>query len=574
MKYIFTVLIFIFSVEAFAQFKVAALYWSMKIEGQVIMRKGFEESLDAYNKTQTNKQKKIELIPFVAGEGAQGVQNQYVQFQEALAQNPDLIIIQPTDNAVLSKSLKVANQKNIPVVVYDQYIVDGQMTAMITSDNFGAGWNNGMYVSELFDDNKEIKIVVFQYSRISGTTERVDGFLSSLRKSGQKFKILQTYEAVDPISGKVAVESFLKDFPEKNSVDVIFTVNDGGGNTIVQSLLAAGRSEIIHATVDGDPVAVENLKNNRLTVVNAAQFCAEIGRQTFQTSLQILQKKPYKSKVFIPTYTIHKKSLKDYPGWSGRVNLKNLGFDSQSQNQDTSKTKISELSIGVESVCPYICEKNNQWTGYIADLILEFAKKEKIKIKFKSIPINRHVLSVENKLVDAVVTQVNLIRFRPHIQSAGKPIGVAYAGLMAKNDLKYTVVASVQDIQSFRIGMGPKSSSYLSEQVAGKDFKVTHIVGHDSAVRLLKMLDVGRVDYIVDDFSILKSLQYDSKKYRVTPTSLTGFNSISLASLMGHAEVTQFAVELSDWIEIKRKDGSLQKVLNKYGIPDWDFVLR
>lgn len=573
LKWLLSIIIYVFSSQVLAQYKVAALYWSMKIEGQVIMRKGLEESLEAYNKSQTNKQKKIELIPFVAGEGSQGVQNQYKQFKEAIEQNPDLIIIQPTDNAVLSEGLKIANQKNIPVVVYDQYIVDGHMSAMITSDNFGAGWNNGIYISELFDDNKEIKIVVFQYSRISGTTERVDGFLSSLRKRGQKFKVLQKYEAVDPVSGKIAAENFLKDFPEKNSVDVIFTVNDGGGNTIVDILSAANRNELIHATVDGDPVAIENLKNNRLTVVNAAQYCAEIGRQSFKTALQILQKKPYQSKVFIPTYTIHKNSLKDYPGWSGRIVQKNLQVDIH-QKIATKPVKISEMTIGVESVCPYICEKNNQWTGYIADLILEYAKKENIKIKFKTIPVNRHVLSIENKQVDTVVTQLNLVRFHPRIQSIGKPIGVAYAGLMAKKETKYTVVASADDIKSFRIGMGPQSSSYLSEEMNQKDFRVTHIVGNDSASRLLKMLDVGRVDYIVDDFSILKSLNYDSKKYRITPASITGFNSISFASLMGHPTANQFANEISDWIEDKRKDESLQKILNKYGISDWDFVLR
>ncbi len=66
-------------------------------------------------------------------------------------------------------------------------------------------------------------------SLVSSTVERVNGLLDALRDQGKSFNILKTYQAVEPIAGRKAGEAILRDFPERNSIDAIFTVNDGGG---------------------------------------------------------------------------------------------------------------------------------------------------------------------------------------------------------------------------------------------------------------------------------------------------------------------------------------------------------
>lgn len=63
------------TVSSAKTWKVAVLYWSMKIEGQVAMRKGFEEQVHQFNKENV-KSDSIELISFVAGEGRKGIVNQ------------------------------------------------------------------------------------------------------------------------------------------------------------------------------------------------------------------------------------------------------------------------------------------------------------------------------------------------------------------------------------------------------------------------------------------------------------------------------------------------------------------
>ncbi len=296
---------------------IVALLWSQNIEGQVAMRKGLEEVHKAASEKDTVN--KTKLIINIAGDGKDGIRNQIQQFKAALDLKPNLIIIQPTDNASLSSSLKLANKRNIPVIAFDQYISGGKLLSYITSDNRQAGTLNAEYIHSLFPQEKKLNIVLLEYSRVSSTIERVDGFLDSLKDLQRTFEIKARYEAVEPIGGKKAAELFLKDFPTRASIDVVFSVNDGGGLPFVETLRKAGRNEIMHGTVDGDPASVENIKNKRITKVDAAQFCAEIGRQTMHLALEYLKGNKVPKKVLIPTFPITTDTLRLYDGWLGQM---------------------------------------------------------------------------------------------------------------------------------------------------------------------------------------------------------------------------------------------------------------
>lgn len=307
--------------SAFArEYRVGVLYWSMNIEGQVAMRKGVEEVAVGINRDLKIKGDKLTLIPFVAGDGELGTTNQINQMNDMIDNlRVDLIIVQPADNAALVAPLLKANAKKIPVITYDQYIVKGEIASYVTSNNYQAGFLAGEYLASLFKDSYEMKIVLVEYPKVSSTVERVDGFMDSLNKEKQKFKIIATFEAVEPVGGKKVGEEILLKFSKKNSIDAIFTVNDGAGLEIVSAINKAKRSEIKIATVDGDPRSVLNIKEKRNTVIDSAQFCAEIGRQSMGVGWKILQNKKYPKKILVPTYPIIRETLKFYPGWMGKI---------------------------------------------------------------------------------------------------------------------------------------------------------------------------------------------------------------------------------------------------------------
>jgi len=302
-------------------YDIAVLYWSMDIPGQVVMRQGVEQAVNTINeKADKNNLPTIKLHPFVAGNGEKGIEKQIAQFKSVVEQNEmDLIIVQPTDNAALAKSLIKANQKNIPVIAYDQYISGGQLASFITSDNYQAGSLDGEYIASKFDSTDSIKLILVEYPYVSSTVDRVDGFIDALVENKQAYEIINTYQAVDPVSGAKAVKQMLVDFPEKNSIDVVFTVNDGGGLNVVKGLNKAGRNEIMVATIDGDPLSINNIIDNRLTVINSAQFCQPLGEEAVKTAYDILNGKAVKSHILIPVFPVTKETLSIYPSWHGPI---------------------------------------------------------------------------------------------------------------------------------------------------------------------------------------------------------------------------------------------------------------
>lgn len=301
-------------VPADSVLQIGVLYWSSTIEGQVAMRKGLEAEAARIN---AGPGPHVELIPRVAGDGADGRERQIAQMRAMVADNLHAIILQPTDNAALSEPLIMANKAGIPVVAYDQYVEEGDLAAYITSDNRQAGALDGEYIAHRFDDARELKIVLVEYPHVSSTVERLDGFLSTLKLLNQAFRIVGTYKAVEPVAGKAAGLQILEDFPKPGDVDVVFTVNDGGGISVVDVLAKAGRDEIIVATIDGDPSSVQNVRQGRLTVIDSAQFCGPIGAAALRAAYTVLQGGSTPAVQLIPTFPITKETLERYPGWMG-----------------------------------------------------------------------------------------------------------------------------------------------------------------------------------------------------------------------------------------------------------------
>jgi len=309
------------TVSSFAkEYRIGVLYWSSNIPGQVAMSKGLENEAEKINKQAAATGKPtIKLTIKTAGDGSDGIENQIRQMKEMIVEKVDVIVVQPTDNAALAEPLRLANKAGIKVVAYDQYISGGTLAAYRTSDNYQAGYLDGEYIASKFPKEKELRIVLVEYPHVSSTVERVNGFLDAIKQAGLKYKVVKSYTAVEPVAGKKAGLAILKDFPERGSIDVIFTVNDGGGLPVVDELIRAGRNEIMVATIDGDPASVRNIQEEKLTVIDSAQFCGPLGAEALQAAYALLngEKTPYHA--LVPVFPITKETVKQYPGWEGPI---------------------------------------------------------------------------------------------------------------------------------------------------------------------------------------------------------------------------------------------------------------
>ena len=301
-------------------FQVGVLYWSMNIPGQVAMREGLEaEAVRINAAAEGGEGRGVQLIPFVAGDGEAGIERQIRQMEELVARRVDLIVVQPTDNAALARPLQAANRAEIPVVAYDQYISGGELASYVTSDNYHAGWLDGEYIAATHPSNDELRVVLVEYPHVSSTVERVNGFIDALTAARRAFRVVGTYRAVEPVSGRKAGAAILRDFPERGSIDVIFTVNDGGGLSVVEALAAAGRDEIVVATIDGDPQSVEKIRAGRLIRIDSAQFCGPLGAEALSLGYRLLNGETVPRHALVPVFPVTRETLARYPGWLGPI---------------------------------------------------------------------------------------------------------------------------------------------------------------------------------------------------------------------------------------------------------------
>ncbi|MBN2640650.1 MAG: substrate-binding domain-containing protein [Victivallales bacterium] len=299
-----------------APFVIGVLYWSMNIPGQVAMRKGLEAQAEEINANSSHEKPVIILKEYVAGDGVAGMERQIRQMHELIDGKVDLIIVQPTDIAALREPLIRANKEKIPVIAYDQHIIDGQLACYITSDNYQAGYLDGEYVAANFPQNKKLRIILVEYPHVSSTVKRVDGFIDALEQYEQAYEIIKSYNAVEPEGGREAGAEILRDFPEPGSFDVIFTVNDGGGLAILQALDAAGRKEVFFASVDGDPISVMNIKKGNIMRIDSAQFCGVLGSESMKMAYRLLKGERIPRQVLIPSFPITRETVDMYKGWN------------------------------------------------------------------------------------------------------------------------------------------------------------------------------------------------------------------------------------------------------------------
>nr|CRH06854.1 putative D-ribose periplasmic binding protein [Candidatus Magnetococcus massalia] len=298
--------------------RIGVLYWSMNIPCQVAMRQGLEGEAKRLQKLATTPQSlPFTLLARVAGDGEAGIQKQIKQMHALVEERVDLIIVQPTDNAALAEPLRAANAANIPVVAYDQYISGGRLAAFVTSDNYQAGYQDGEYMAHAFADDYTIRLILVEYPHVSSTVDRVNGFLDAMSSHKQPFKIIKSYEAVEPVGGRQAGLAILRDFPESGSIDAIFAVNDGGAIAMTEVLASSGRDEIFIATIDGDPQAIQKIAQGKLIRIDSAQFCGPLGAEAMRAGHQILSGKPTAQHWLVPTFPITRETLTHYPGWLG-----------------------------------------------------------------------------------------------------------------------------------------------------------------------------------------------------------------------------------------------------------------
>lgn len=404
----------------------------------------------------------------------------------------------------------------------------------------------------------------------------MDGFFDALRSRHRKFVVLKRYIAVDPQSGKEQTDQFLIDFPKKKSVDVLFTINDGAGLTTVKMLWEKGRREIVHASVDGDPESIENIKAKRLTVIDSAQFCAEMGRETARQLIAHFEGNRPTEKKLIPTFPITESTLKSFNGWMGTPmappkEFSDLALSKALPTKAQSSTNHKTLRIGMAPHCPYLCEQGpGQWGGYVYDILKDIASENKLKLEIVSIGNAELSKALKSKKLHYIVIPSYFVRYSPDVYIAPTKLGASYTGAIFTPGVKMRIVdkESLSDKRIAFAKLGQESDLNLDPEEFKKSVKIE---GADVADRMIKAISERRIDLALGDYNVLRytSLRRQQLSLEIQPTSLTGFNTLSLVSTPQDPDYANFPNLVKQWFLTNRDNGKLNRILKKYNLTDW-----
>lgn len=191
--------------------------------------------------------------------------SQAQQIEQAISQNPDVLVVLPQDGAALTPVARRAERAGIPVVNIDRlFTTPDAATATVLGDNYQIGVLAAEYIAE--ELNCEGNVVEIQgLAGISVTTDRTKGFTDTLRTKcpGGGISIVASQPGdFNPDKGLTVMENILQ---AQREIDAVYTHDDDMAQGVVQAIRNAGRDDEMFLTgVGGSKAAMEQIKEGGL----------------------------------------------------------------------------------------------------------------------------------------------------------------------------------------------------------------------------------------------------------------------------------------------------------------------
>ena len=243
----------------------------------------------------------------------QSQERQNREIEELLEERIDLLIVNPVEDQAIMPALEAAHRKGVPVVLIDSRTdEDGMAACTITSNNYGAGLLDARH---LISQTKSAKVVVLGNEDSLSCRDRLDGFLETLEKSGNDYRILANYDCGGQTERAMdGMRELLEQYPE---IDVVMAVNDLSALGAMAALEEAGRLEgTLVYSVDGSPDAKTLVADGMMTATTG-QSPLRIGQNTAEVVYEILNNKPYLTNIVVPVSQITKEDIPRFgtEGW-------------------------------------------------------------------------------------------------------------------------------------------------------------------------------------------------------------------------------------------------------------------
>jgi ribose transport system substrate-binding protein len=205
---------------------------------------------------------------------ASGVADQVSQFEDAVTQGYDGIIMGTIDAAGVVQGVETANQAGITVIAVDTAPAGGELVSLIQTDNVAAAKQQGEYVAQLIGNKG--KVLNLQGDMANQTAQARNEGLHAALDAYPDITVIDQSAHWLQTEGLSITENILTSDPD---IVAIVGANDPPILGALQALVAAGRDDVALVGFDAIPDVVQAIIDGSVdgTVAQFPKVMATVG---------------------------------------------------------------------------------------------------------------------------------------------------------------------------------------------------------------------------------------------------------------------------------------------------------
>lgn len=236
-------------------------------------------------------------------------EKQIQQIEDAVASGVDAVIVSPNDWKGIKPALESCNAKNVPVVVIDTKVYDGDLVAtQVVSDNVLGGKLCAEALVEALDGKGNIAII--DLSTNMAVQDRMEGFMSVIDEYPD-MKIVAQQDGDGSVEAALPIMENMIQANEQ--IDGVFGTNDPAAIGAIAALDSANKlDETLVVGIDGAKDACELIKSGKF-LGTAAQYPSLLAEEVVNQVYNILDgNEPEEDIIYIEEKWINKDNVEEY----------------------------------------------------------------------------------------------------------------------------------------------------------------------------------------------------------------------------------------------------------------------
>ena len=231
-----------------------------------------------------------------------------------------------------------------------------------------------------------------------------------------------------------------------------------------------------------------------------------------------------------------------------------------------------DIVIAADEWCPYNCVPGSDKPGYMIEIAERAFTAAGHRIIYKVLPWSRTIYDARQGIIDGAVGAGR--KEVPELIFSDSELGLAENVFFVEKDSAW-YFQTIDSLRGYKIGL-IKDYSYggflaqFTDHFLGQNESVQVSAGNDALLRNIKMLLSGRLDIVIEDRSVFRSAASDlGETSKLKAAGVFGTEKLYIGFSPKNKNSHEYARILSTAIQLYRADGSLDTILKKYGLTDW-----